>query len=131
MSKIFVPADRIGLLSFQDSISTMISTIYRMVENNFEVTWHYYGINFEKTSMWPEGHLYQCGYSLEDTAQARDYLEQFKIKFDIVQDINKTGIILKCGKIAVYDGRGAGAEFSGPLVEVLQMAGFTFEYISD
>ena len=131
MAVIFIPTDRIGLYSFQKSIGNMARVINNLLELEYPVGWHFGGLQFERTALWPEGRFYQCGYSLKDSKGAREILDMNKIVYDQVETVPVKALMLSHSKIAVYNGSGAGAEFSGPLLEVLDWGGFCHEYISD
>lgn len=131
MAEIFVPTDRVGLYSYQKSISNMANVVNILMDFEYQVKWHCGGRRFEETLLWPEGHFYQCGYSMEDIKGVRDILNNNGIVFDVVEKTPKGALQLKPSKIAVYDGSGAGAEFSAPLVELLEEGGFNHKYISD
>lgn len=134
MAKIFIPTDRVGLNSFQKSIGRTARVVNQLLDLDYHVAWHTNqtgGWRLKETSLWPEGHHYQCGYSLEDSEGVRQILNMNQIVYDVANELLEPGLKLKSSRIAVYDGSGAGAEFSAPLVEVLDMGGFHHEYISD
>ena len=131
MGKIFIPTDRIGLASFQKSISGTFSVLNKLLQSGIPLSWHVNGLRLPKTPLWPEGHYYQCGFSLEDTTGVRTILDDHGIIYETLDDVPGTSLMVKPINIALYDGRGAGREFSDPLVEVLNMGGFTHSYISD
>lgn len=94
--------------------------------------WHWKRHYFSQTTLWPEGHHYQCGFSVKDTPDIRRHLELNGIRFECMQGIPPEGLSLyRTSRIALYNGTGAGPEFSAPLVEVLESGGFSYEYLSD
>ncbi|MGE5631084.1 MAG: BPL-N domain-containing protein [Caulobacteraceae bacterium] len=131
MPKIFIPTDRVGLLSFQKSISDTYNTLNKLLSKEISLAWHVNGLRLPSTPLWPEGHYYQCGFSMDNSTEARSILENNGIIYEVLDAIPNTSYTVKSLNIAVYDGRGAGREFSDPLVEVLDMGGFTHSYISD
>lgn len=131
MAKLFIPTDRIGLFSFQKSISSTFSTMNKLLNKGISVAWHLNGLRLPGTPLWSEGHYYQCGFSTDDNAEVRTVLEDNGIIYEAIDEVPYTSYNIKPVNIALYDGRGAGREFSNPLVEVLNMGGFTHSYISD
>ena len=131
MSRIFIPTDRIGLVSFQKSISGTFSSLNKLLNKGTSLAWHVNGLRLPSTQLWPEGHYYQCGFSMDDNAEARTILEDNGIIYESLDEMPHTSFTVKPVNIAVYDGRGAGREFSDPLLEVLNMGGFTHSYIGD
>lgn len=59
MAKLFIPTDRIGLVSFQDSISNTFTVLNRLLAANVPLEWHLNGLRLPACSRWPEGHYYQ------------------------------------------------------------------------
>lgn len=131
MNYIYIPTDRVGLFSIQKSISNTAMVINALVKRNHSVKWHWKPYRFKKTPQWMEGHQYQCGFSTEDHPEIQAYLEEHGIIFEVVDELPSEELILKPSKIALYDGSGAGNEFSAPLVEVLELGGFSYQYVSD
>lgn len=131
MSYIYIPTDRIGLLSIQKSISNTASSINELIQSDITVKWHWRPHHFARTSSWSEGHLYQSGFSIPDSPENREFLKRKQLLYELVEELPSEELILKTSKIALYNGRGAGKEFSEPLVEVLEMGGFSYTYISD
>ncbi|MEL7563711.1 MAG: BPL-N domain-containing protein [Dehalobacterium sp.] len=131
MTKIFIPTDRIGLTSFQKSISGTFSTLNKLLKKGISLDWHINGLRLPGTQLWPEGHYYQCGFSTEDSTETRTIIEDKGIIYEILDEMPHSVLKVKPVNIAVYDGRGAGREFSDPLLEVLNMGGFTHSYIGD
>lgn len=131
MSYIYIPTDRIGLLSIQKSISNTAMAINTLIKGNVSVKWHWRPHYFTKTPAWPEGHRYQSGFSIEAIPEIQSFLKEQDILFELVDELPEKALILKPAKIALYDGSGAGSEFSAPLVDVLEMGGFSYQYISD
>lgn len=134
MAKIFIPTDRVGTFSFQKNICHTMAVINGFLKKGYEVYWHYGGLKFEETSRWPEGHRYQCGFSLEDTDILRSMLDKEEIRWETVEMMPCSSgdfFRLSVPKIAFYNGAGAGPEFAGPLAEVLDLGGFEYTYISD
>lgn len=132
--KIFIPTDRVGVGSFQKSISRTTAVVNQLIKNGETVQWHMGGLTFEQTSRWPEGHYYQCGYSMDDREDLRTCLDQQEILYEWTEAIPEPDgdtICLKPASIALYNGAGAGPEFSAPLVEVLEWGGFEYTLISD
>lgn len=131
MSNLFIPTDRIGLSSFQKSISLTSRVINELLKNDCRVGWHTTGMKLIKTPLWQEGHIYQCGYSLDSTQYSKALLAEKDIIFEELDKLPDADFHLTSAKIAVYDGMGAGREFSDPLAEVIEMGGFTFSYVKD
>lgn len=131
MSKLFIPTDRIGLVSFQKSISATFSSLNELLNKGSSLSWYVNGLRLPSTQLWPEGHYYQCGFSADDSTEARTVLDNYGIIYEALDMLPQTPLAVKPIDIAVYDGRGAGREFSGPLLDVLDMGGFRHSYISD
>ena len=131
MLKLFIPTDRIGLESFQKSISGTAATINGLLRQGVTVGWHTAPLRLDATPLWPEGHLYQCGFAVDDTEKLRTLLAEGEIVFEPTSQLPPADYLLRPIKIAVYDGRGAGRDFSDPLVEVLSWGGFLYDYIGD
>ncbi len=55
MKYLFIPTDRIGFNSYQDSISHTTYVINQLLKMNVSVCWHFGGFSFDSTSLWPEG----------------------------------------------------------------------------
>lgn len=131
MARIFIPTDRIGLVSFQKSISGTYRILNELLNKKTPLGWHINGLRLSNTELWPEGHYYQCGFSMDDNNATRTILENNGIIYEIVDEMPRASFTVKPISIALYDGRGAGREFSDPLLEVLDMGGFTHTYIGD
>ncbi len=132
MSKFFIPTDRIGLESIQKSIGGTFSVINKMVKAGLAINWHLNGLCFSETPLWPEGHYYQCGFSTEANAKSRTFLDEGDMLYEEVPTIpTALSFSLRPMSAAVYNGRGAGADFSAPLLEVLSKGGFSYEFIDD
>ena len=134
MKHLFIPTDRVGLFSFQKSISQTAAVINQLISLHTPVRWHWRAHFFEHTPLWPEGHRYQCGFSVEERPELCSYLELNEIRYERIEEeaLPPDRLFLsRPAKIALYNGNGAGPEFSAPLVEVLEMGGFTYEYLSD
>lgn len=131
MKYLFIPTDRIGFNSYQDSISHTTYVINQLLKMNVFVCWHFGGFSFDSTSLWPEGHYYQCGYSMKPADETVSLLSSANIIFDYVDKLPEHSLTLSYPKIALYDGSGAGPEFSAPLAEVMNMGNFSHEMISD
>ncbi len=131
MAVLFIPSDRIGLYSIQNSISELNAALNRLMHSGETVAWYGNGLRFPSTPAWPEGHYYQCGYSTADKESNRRLLSQADIFFEPVPEIPGAGRILRSLRIALYNGRGAGEEFSGPLADVLRAGQFSFHPILD
>lgn len=131
MARLFIPTDRVGLVSFQTSISTTTTAINELLTRQVEVGWHTSRFFLEKTPLWPEGHWYQCGYSLADNASNREVLERYQLCYELLETMPPADYRPRRVQIVVYDGRGADREFSDPLAEVLNMGGFDHSYIDD
>lgn len=126
-----MPTDRIGLESYQKSISNNFKAINELLERDMPIMWHINGIQFESTPAWPEGHYYQSGFSIEDSTAARDVFAERGIIYEEVEIPHSKGRLLKKIKTAVYSGRGAGDDFSAPLLEVLKWGGFDHSFVND
>lgn len=131
MDKLFLPTDRIGLETYQKSIGNTFCALNELLRKDVTVQWHTRGVYFEKTPAWPEGHYYQSGLSIDDTLQNEEFLESFGIIREKVKKVPQKGKELYSKKIALYNGRGAGEDFSAPLIEVLKWGGFEFKFIDD
>lgn len=129
--KLFIPTDRVGLGSFQASSISTFAAMNELLRNGVEIGWHTSGLRLSKTDLWPEGHYYQSGFSTADTADTRALLDRFGLRYTPTDELPSPDRTPRAISIALYDGRGAGAEFSAPLAEILQAAGFSFVYISD
>lgn len=132
MSRLFIPTDRIGLESIQKSIGNTFSVINKLVSDNISVSWHLNGVVFDETPAWPEGHYYQSGFSVEENSTVRTILDDGGIFYEPVTNVpQKSDLGLRPMSIAVYNGRGAGEDFSAPLLDVLKNGGFRYEFIDD
>ncbi len=131
MKHLFIPTDRIGLYNFQKSICQMTQVINQLLYNGFSIRWHWKKHFFSSTPLWPEGHQYQCGFSMDFSDDIRHILELSEIRFECVTELPPDSLTLRPAKIALYNGSGAGPEFSAPLTEVLGWGGFQFDAISD
>jgi len=131
MSRLFIPTDRVGLVSLQESISATVTAINDLLKRQVEVGWHTNRLFLESTPLWPEGHWYQCGYSVEDHAANREVLDRYQLRYEALASLPPADYQPRPVKIALYDGRGADREFSNPLTEVLEMGGFGYDYVDD
>lgn len=131
MAKIFIPTDRIGLESIQKSISNTSKILNELLKNGARIKWHLNGLWLEKTSIWPEGHYYQCGFSTENQDEFVELLESYGIIWETIDNIPESKLELTSSKIAFYSGRGASVDFSAPLIEVLIQGGFSFNQLDD
>lgn len=131
MTKLFMPTDRIGLESYQKSIANNFSTVNELLKKGLAPQWHVNGVRFESTPAWPEGHCYQCGFSVDDSSAARSVFDEKGIIYEEVEMVPSKGQIIKKLKAAVYNGRGAGEDFSAPLLEVLEWGGFNYDFVGD
>lgn len=131
MDMLFIPTDRIGLESFQPSISLTARTVNTLLRLGEQVRWYTGPLRFAATPIWPEGHTYQSGFCVSDTASNRRLLDENSLRWEAVPEPPGQALLLRPLKAAVYDGRGAGAAFSGPLVDVLGEGGFEYTFIDD
>lgn len=131
MTKLFVPTDRIGLESIQKGISNTSSTLNELLKRGVRIKWHLNGLHFDKTTIWPEGHYYQCGFSMDCDEGTLGILKTNGIIWEALENVPESNLEITPSKIALYSGRGAGAEFSAPLIEVLEKGGFSFNQIDD
>lgn len=131
MGRLFIPTDRIGLQTAQKNIGGAYFTVNVMLAKGLEVSWHVNGLRLDSTPLWPEGHYYQCGFSVADSAKARAILEENCLLFEELPELPPAAYTLKPLKIAFYAGRGADPEFSKPLASVLDLGGFAYSYVSD
>ena len=131
MGRLFIPTDRIGLLTAQKSIGVAHLAVNKMLAKGLEISWHLSGLKLESTPLWPEGHLYQCGFSLEDSGPARSVIEEAGLLFEAVPSLPKSAYTLKPLKIAFFTGRGADPDFSRPLLKVLDLGGFNYSPVND
>jgi hypothetical protein len=129
MGKLFIPTDRIGLQTAQKSIVAAYANVNKLLSTGVEVQWHLNGMKLESTPLWPEGHYYQCGFSVEDSA--RGVLEENGLLFEALPTLPPASYTLKPLKIAFYTGRGADPVFSRPLLDVLDMGGFKYSQLGD
>lgn len=131
MVKLFIPTDRIGLESFQSSVSNTFTVMNRLLAAGVCPEWHLRGLCLPASARWPEGHFYQSGFAVEDSRTARELLDASGIRYDEAAELPRPAHVIKPACIALYDGRGAGREFSDPLAEVLDMGGFRHTYVDD
>lgn len=131
MNKLFIPTDRIGMQTAQKSIGAASLAVNQLLAKGLEPGWHLNGFKLDSTPLWPEGHYYQCGFSLEDSAAARGVLEENGLLFETLPALPPASYTLKPLKIAFYAGRGSDADFSRPLLKVLDLGGFSYRQISD
>lgn len=131
MGKIFIPTDRIGLESVQKSISNTSKVLNELLKQGVRIKWHLNGLWFDSTPAWPEGHYYQCGFSTEVEERTVELLKSYEIISETVEALPDTKMEITSSRIALYNGRGAGADFSAPLIEVLEQGGFSFTQLDD
>jgi len=131
MGKLFIPTDRIGLQTAQKSIGAAHFAANQLLSKGLAVGWHLDGLALSSTPLWPEGHYYQCGFSLEDSSAGRSILEENGLLFEELPALPPAKLSLRPLKIAFYAGRGADADFSKPLLKVLDIGGFTYRPLSD
>lgn len=131
MTKLFIPTDRIGLESIQKSISNTSKTLNKLLKQGIRIKWHINGLYLDKTPLWPEGHYYQCGFSMDHTETAQEMLKDNGIIWETLENIAETKLEIFRSKIALYSGKGAGADFSVPLIEIFEQGGFSFTQVDD
>lgn len=130
MSKLFIPTDRIGYDNFQKSIGATYKKMNELLSDGRQIKWHTKAQRLI-TKMWPEGHIYESGFSMEADAEIQKQLDDSEIIYEIVEELPEEGIALRPMKIAFYMGRGAGYDFAKPLEEVLAWGGFMVESLDD
>jgi len=128
---LFIPNGRVGLKTAQKSVSAAYSAVNRLLAKGAEVNWRLNGLRLSRTPLWPEGHYYQNGFSVEDTAASRKILEDSGLLFEELQVLPKAAYHIKPIKIAFYTGRGADPVFSKPLASVLDLGGFNYSSLND
>lgn len=131
MGALFIPADRIGLVTAQKSVATACVAVNALLAKGIPVRWHVSALALAESPRWPEGHYYQCGFSVPDSAAARGALEQSGAVFEALPALPRAEYTLRPIKIAFYGGRGADADFSRPLLDVLDLGGFSYRELSD
>lgn len=130
MKKIFIPTDRVGLDNYQKSISLTYRLMNEMLESNITVEW-FTSPQRIVSEAWPEGHIHDSGFAIEDNENNKALLMQNEIIFEEIDELSAESFKPRKSKIAFYFGKGAGADFALPLEEVLQWGGFTVERVDD
>jgi glutamine amidotransferase-like uncharacterized protein len=105
MSKLFLPAGRVGLLNDQPDIPGCFKTLNNLLKKGIEIEWHINGLHLKRSQLWPEGHYYQCGYSFADTPSVREVLKAGGALFDVIEAA-PPGLPIRPQKIAFYVGSG-------------------------
>ena len=131
MDKLFIPTDRIGLESCQKSIGDTFCAVNALLRAGAVPEIHTCGVYFDNTQTWPEGHYYQSGFSIDNTPRFVDIADSFGLIYEKVTTVPTDGRKLHRKSIALYNGRGAGEDFSAPLIEVLKWGGFDFDFVDD
>lgn len=126
----FIPTDRIGYDNYQQSIGQTYRTINQLLAAGVYVKWHTREQRLI-TSRWPEGHIYDSGFEVENCEKAREILDEAGLVREEVQELSGAGRMLRSMKIAFYMGRGAGVDFAKPLEEVLGWGGFFMDSLKD
>lgn len=114
----FIPTDRIGYDNYQQSIGQTYRIINQLLAAGVHVKWHTQEQRLI-TARWPEGHIYDSGFEVENCEKAREILDEAGLVREEVQELSGAGRMLRSMKIAFYMGRGAGVDFAKPLEEVL------------
>lgn len=130
MSVSFIPTDRIGYDNYQQSIGQTYRTINQLLAAGVHVKWHTREQRLI-TARWPEGHIYDSGFEVENCEKAREILDEAGLVREEVQELSGAGRMLRSMKIAFYMGRGAGVDFAKPLEEVLGWGGFFMDSLKD
>lgn len=113
-------------------VSVYIARDYAIVRRGYSCGWYAANrLRIGPTPRWEEGHDYQSGFAIDDTAENRSRLDEKGMRYEAVDSLPQKCHHLHAVKIALYDGRGAGRDFSDPLVEVLKAGGFEPTYIGD
>jgi hypothetical protein len=131
MGMVFVPNDRIGLRTAQKSIPGTFAALNDLLRAGADIGWHIGGLRLEKTSKWPEGHYYQCGFSLEAASKYVEILAGREIFFEEIDALPRAQYRLRPIKIALYSGNGADAQFARPLIDVLKNGSYDFSMLDD
>lgn len=130
MSKLFIPTDRVGFDNYQKSIGKTYAVIRALLAEGVQVAWHTRPQRLV-SAVWPEGHIHDSGFAVEDTAQNRARLEREELRYEIVEDTAPGALYPKKVRLAFYFGNGAGRDFALPLEEVLVWGGYAVERVSD
>lgn len=130
MSKLFIPTDRVGLDNYQKSIGETYTLINKFLTEGKAVEWYTQPQNLV-SEQWPEGHIHDSGFALEDNEATRSILDDNGIIYEVVSDLAGKVLCPQAKKIAFYVGRGAGMDFALPLKEVLGWGGYQLEDIDD
>lgn len=75
--------------------------------------------------------MYQCGFSLEATEEARDVMKERCIVFEELSELPGAQHEIHSLRLALYAGSGSDETFSAPLANVLGMGGFELQLIND
>ena len=127
--KIFIPMDRLGVVNVQEDPMNAIAFVNGILKDK-KVSWLTKPCKFY-TERFPEGHLYaQGGFFIDYDPECAESAEKQNISFDIIENDCCAGPLKKT-RIALYNGKGAADFCINPLVEVLNLAGFGFEFLSD
>ncbi len=87
MTKLFIPNDRIGLQTAQKSIPGTYAALNALLAKGAKVNWHTDGLRLASTPSWPEGHYYQCGFSLEATSETKSLIKEREIDFEELREL--------------------------------------------
>ena len=131
MGVLFIPNDRIGLRTAQKSIPGTFAALNELLRAGAEIGWHTEWLRIEKTSKWPEGHCYQCGFSLEAASQYIEILTKREIFFEEIDALPIAQYRLRPIKIGFYYGNGADTQFSQPLIDVLKNGSYDCSMLDD
>ncbi len=132
MSKfLIVPMDRLGVVGVQKNAMDTIKEINSFIADGKQVSWLTCDTKLV-TDDFPEGHIYSPGGFIVESSD--EVKEQLKIKDVIYSELQgeiKNNAYIRQKKIALYVGKGT-AEFCWkPLMEVLDLAGFSYDPIDD
>jgi len=131
--QIIVPIDRMGVENYQSDLVSTIKSINDSISSSFSVLRTSADTEF-KTDLFPEGHLFSAGAFLIDEA-AKDVLIEHGTRFQqVIQgDSDRPSEVfpVERRKIALYVGSGAADFCTGPLREVLDHFGFSYDQVDE
>lgn len=128
---LIIPMDRLGVVGVQENAMDAIKSVNHLIKSGKKAYWLTEDTKLI-TEDFPEGHIYSPGgFIVENDDEVKEQLADKNIIYsEIRSDVqNDSSIELK--KIALYMGKGT-AEFCWkPLMEVLDLSGFSYEPIDD
>lgn len=128
---LIIPMDRLGVVSVQDNAMDTMKSINNLVKSGKKTYWLMEDTKLT-TDDFPEGHIYSAGgFIVENDNEIKEQLDDKNIIYSEVESEIKNVSVIEPKEIALYVGKGT-AEFCWkPLIEVLDLAGFSYKSIDD